>query len=847
MTFPRSTARPNQAPTVWGNWSSTARHGLCIGFLLLVTAAFFSPALFEGKGIHGTDVVSWRANAEVLLDYQERTGERALWAPNTFGGMPAYMITYKMVVPQLDTVINAARSVAWPASHFFVLLASMYLLVFYLTRNHLSGLLSAVAFGFTTYIPIILAVGHSTKFVALAFAPLVVLAFAYTLRNPSVLGGLFFAAALALNLRAKHPQITYYVLMLLLAWWVVEVVWAWRNDDWAPIGKATGWLGLGTGLALLMVAHPYLAIYEYKQFSVRGAEAAAGGGGGGGMAWQKAMQWSQGPKELFTLVMAKAFGGGGQTYWGPKTFTEGPHYIGGVVVALAGLALWRVRSRLVWGLGAGVLATILFSLGKYATWVNWPMFEYFPFFNSFRAPETWLSVSAFGLALLAGVGLDHVLRQRPERSRGRPAGDGGRPLLYAFGAVLGLVLLFRVAPDLFFEFEGPNERQRLERAIQQQRPDLSIESPQVQQFIQKRIQQQKQERRAAFTSSATRTLLAVGAALFLLWLYRRETLPAWAAGGLVVLIVTIDLWGVDRQYLGGDRFSQQPDAEAQIQTFGVDRFLKKKVDEAGSPGHFRVLPLQHPAGGSPMSNAMPSYHYQSAGGYHAAKLQRYQNFIDHVLQLGQGAPNETGLDLINARYVVARQQLPGTEVAYQGGQQGFMVLENPDAVPRGFFVGQTEVVEDPEATWERLRSPSFAPDSVALLPEALDQPVTPLDSNSTPSARLDSYEPPEISWTVETDAPRLFVASEVYYPAGWNAYLDGEQVPIHRVDYLLRGVHVPAGEHTLTMRFEPSADRYGIWVAGLSTIGVYGGILLILGQAYRRRRAGVPDAPSDDE
>lgn len=841
MSLPRSTSRPNQANTIWGGLSPTARHSLCVGFLVLVTVAFFSPVLFEGKGIHGTDVVSWRANAEVLLEHEEHAGERALWAPNTFSGMPAFLMKYNMVVPQLDTLVNAARSVAWPASHFFVLLVGMYLLVFYLTRNHLSGLLSAVAFGFTTYIPIILAVGHSTKFAALAFAPFVVLAFVYTLRNPSLLGGLLFAGALALDLRAKHPQITYYVLMLLLVWWIVELVWAWRNEELVPFGKATGWLGLGTGLGLLMVAHPYLAIYEYKQFSVRGAEAAAGGGGGGsGMAWENAMQWSQGPKELFTLVVAEAFGGGGQTYWGPKTFTEGPHYVGGVVIALVGLALWQVRSRLVWGVGAGVGVTVLFALGKHASWINGPMFEYFPFFNSFRAPETWLSVSALGLAILAGVGLDHVLRRSSKEGSA-----GARPLLYTFGAVLGIVLLFRVGPELFFDFEGPNERERLEQAIQQQRPDLSVENPKVQQFIQNQMQKQKQAREEAFASSATRTLLAVGAVLLLFWLYRRETLPAWAAGALVVLVVTIDLWGVDRQYLGDDRFSPQPDAEAQIRTYDVDRFLKERVEETGGPGHFRVLPLQHPSGGSPMSNAEPSYHYQSVGGYHAAKLQRYQDFVDHVLQLEQGDPNENALDLINARYIVAQQQLPGTEVVYEG-EDNAMVLENPDAVPRGFFVGETEVVEDAEATWERLRDPSFAPDSVALLPEALDEPVTSIDSNSTASTSLETYEPEEITWSVETDAPRLFVASEVYYPAGWNAYLDGEPVPIHRVNYALRGVHVPDGEHTLTMRFEPSADRYGLWVAGLATFGVYGGILVIVGQAYRRRQRAGEEASEED-
>ena len=190
---------------------------------------------------------------------------------------------------------------------------------------------------------------------------------------------------------------------------------------------------------------------------------------------------------------------------------------------------------------------------------------------------------------------------------------------------------------------------------------------------------------------------------------------------------------------------------------------------------------------------------------------------------------------MNTRYIVSRQQLPGTEVAHRSQRSGVLVLENPDALPRAFFVGQTEVVEESERMWERLRSDGFDPRHTALLSRSIDAPVTPIDTSSTAEVALEQYSPDEIKWTVDTDEPRLFVASEVYYPAGWNAYLDGEKVSIHRVDYLLRGVHVPAGEHTLVMRFEPKADRYGTWISAGTTALVYGGIFLMAGIRVRRR------------
>lgn len=833
---------PQAHDTFWERLSDPARHGLCLALLLILSLSFFAPIHFGGQEIHGNDVVSWRAQAEAMLEYEEEAGERALWAPNVFGGMPGYLIHYPKAVPQLDTVFTMLRGFLWPTSHLFLLLAGAYFLVVYLTRNAFSGLVTAAAFGMTTYIPIILKAGHNTKFIALAYAPFVLLAFVYAMRNPSLLASLLFGGSLALQLRAQHPQITYYIMMVIGIWWLVELVGAIRNDraERLPqVGKATGWLALGTVLALLMVAQPYLATYEYKAYSVRGAAVEGGGdgAGGGGMGWEAAMQWSQGPGELVTLAIADAYGGG-EAYWGPKPFTEGPHYLGGIVLALAILALWRVRSNVVYGLGLGTLFTALFALGRHAPWINRPMFEYFPFFDAFRAPETWLSVTALLLAALAGIGLDYALTRSDTRQ-----GERRRSIYVAFGGTLGAVLLLLVLNDAFFSFERPNERQRIVQAIQQQRPDLSPANPQVQQFIEQQIEQQKEQRAEVFRRDAIRTLLFLGAALFLLGLYRNENAPRWLAGFGLALLVVIDLWGVGKRHLNDDVLTEADTAEQQIATYGFDTFIKEQVEAAGGPGHFRALPLAL----NPTNNAMPSYHYEQVGGYHGAKLRRYQNYLDHILGLNrQGPPNENALDLMNTRYIVAQQELPGTRVVYQDERTGLLVLENEDYLPRAFFVGNVEVIEEPEATWARLRDDAFDPGETALLPEPLDAPVTPIDSASTTEVTLQTHTPREIAWEVETDAPRLLVVSEVYYPAGWTATIDGEPAEIHRADYLLRAVHVPEGQHTVTMRFDPPVHTAGVWISAVSTVFVYGGVLVLVGLPYlRRRRHDGAEAPDD--
>ncbi len=839
----RSTSRTKRTHKTggWRTWweerSGRTQHVLCLAALLAVSLGFFAPIHFTGQALVGGDTVQWRAMAEAMIEYQSETGRPALWNPNAFAGMPGYMISYVNQVPQIDDLPALLREVVWPTSHFIFLLAGTYLLGFFLTRGKLAGVLGACAYGLTTYIPIILIAGHNTKFIALCFAPWLVFTFLYAMRRPRLLSGLLFAVALAANLRAGHVQITYYFTFVIGIWWLVELVGAFREETLPHFGRATGWLALGSLLGVLMVAQPYLVNAEYKAETIRGA--GSPGTEQDGLDLDYAMRWSQGPGELLTLAIADAYGGGsGQgTYWGPKPFTEGPHYLGGIVLLLAALGLWRSRRRrAVWALGLAALATVLFALGRHFLALNELMYAYFPLFDAFRAPETWLSATAFTLAVLAVLGLAHVARREEDRAAEERK---TRAVLIASGVAVGLAAFLWLFGGVVLDFERPGERRQIVQRLAQQRPDLSPRNPQVVQVIGQEIQRRRTERRDAFGSDALRTLLFLVLGGAALWGYRRGALPAWAMQAGLALLVVLDLGGVGRRYLNEEALRPTDRITAQIPEYGFDRFILEQRREAGGPGHFRVASFEQ---GNPMTTARPSYYYESIGGYHGAKLRLYQDYIDHIFRDPEtGLPNENALDLLNVHYLIAPQQLPGTEVAYRDEQTGYAVLRNPDALPRAFFVDSTVVIESPEATWQRLRSDDFDPREVALLPAPIEgfKPA-PADTGAAASAVLESYSPREIVWTVETNAPRLLVVSEVYYPEGWHAYLDGEEVPIRRANYLLRAVAVPEGEHRLVMRFEPQSHRVGVWTSAVSTALVYGGVLALLGLAWRRRehRAG---------
>ncbi len=816
----------------WDRLSPCVQHLICLVALLAVTLGFFASVTFGGKTLVGGDTVQWRGMAQSMIEFEQRTGREALWAPNAFGGMPGYMIDYPAAVPQLDSVLGWLRGLGlWPAAYFFSLLVGTYFLVVYLIRDTLAATLGAVAFGLTTYIPLILLAGHNSKFIALSFAPWLLLAYAYVMRRPpdatwqrTLLGGLLFAIALAVNLRAGHVQITYYVAFMIGIAWIVEGVQALREKQGRAFAISTGALALGSILALLMVAQPYLIQAEYKAFTIRAA------GEGGGLGWEYAMRWSQGWGELVTLLIPDAYGGGSsQVYWGAKPGTAGPHYVGVIVLVLAGLALYGVRRRLVWGLGIAAGLMTLFALGEHFAVLNRLMFAFFPLFDAFRVPETWLVAVALALAVLAGFGVYYVARREPT-----PEGVAAktRAVYVALGVTGALLLILLVGHGALFSFEKPSELAQIQQAVASQ-AGVPAGDPRVAQYATQALAEVKAERVDRFTGDAVRALLFLLAAGALLVLQRLGKIPSWALQVGLLLLVTVDLWGVDRRYFNAEdpALRDRSEIEAQIPQYGFDRFIEARVEVAGGPGHFRTLPLALNA----FNDGRTPYFYESVGGYHGAKLALFQDYVDHLLTNPDGTLNPNGLDLLSTRYVISRGPIPGLTQVFEDPQTGMVVLENPNALPRAFFVGATEVVEGQEAAFERLRNPAFDLRTTALLSEPSPVEAAPIDSTSTATVALARFGPREIVWQVETDRPRLLVVDEIYYPAGWHASIGSEPVPILRADYLLRAVPIPAGSHILTMRFDPPRHALGIRISTLATALVYLGALLFAGLLWLRR------------
>lgn len=813
---------PHHLPFLEAPWR---RHLACLVFLFVVAILFLAPVHFSGKSLIAGDTVNWRGMAQSMIEYEEETGDAALWAGRAFSGMPGYMISPELSVPQVDDILRWLRSWLWPTSHLFLLLAGAYWLGWYLTRKSVPGLLTAVAYGFTTYIPVILMAGHNSKFIALAWLPYMLLAFVHVLRRPGLLAALLFAVSVAVNLRAGHVQITYYGVIGALVWWLFDMAGTVRTVGWRTALMTTLWLGLGSLLGLAMVAEPYLAHAEFAAHTIRGA---ASGGAPGGMGWDYAMAWSQGVGELITLLIADAYGGGGGTYWGAKVFTAGPHYFGGVVLVLAVVATLFYRSRDVAAFATAAVVMTLFALGENLSLLNRPMFDWFPLFSSFRVPETWLSVVALFIAMAGSAGLAGLME-----SRGAKGTPWQHPALRVAGGALALVVLLTVFSDVIFPFERPNESGVILSQIQSQYPEVTGSEPQVAQVINQELSRRQEARMEAFSSDSRRTMIVLALFAIALFLYLRKTIPSWAFALTAVLLATFDLTGVGRRYINEDVLTDSQDVVQEVATYPFDTWLTQQRVSQGGYGHFRVFSLEF--GQDPSVNGRPSFHHESLGGYTGAKLRNYQDFLDNVLfTSGRRGINPRALRMMNVRYLVAERGLPGWTLAYQDDATGMSVFESPVPVERAWFVDSTRTETASAAIWSTLQSAGFNPRTEALVGSDLSQLTGPAGETS---ATVETWvHGQEMSFRLETDRPRLLVVSEVYYPEGWKATLNGQSVDIHQVNGLLRGIEVPAGLHLLEMQFEPASFTRGRWITAAAATVTYGTLLFFGFVAIRRRK-----------
>jgi hypothetical protein len=812
--------------------SDRNRHILAGLILFLIPLFLYTATIIGDKQFMGHDTIMWRAGAESVIEARDHMDQEPLWSTNMFSGMPAYVISYVKSVPNLDTLLFDLGKSFYPAMRCWILLMGAYLFFVIQGIRSFTSAMGAILFGFTTYIPIIIGAGHNTKFTAMVFIPWMFLGYWMMSRSDKRWLSLFvFAFALIMELRAGHPQVTYYFFYLLGIWWLVDTVQAYREDRLTPWLQRTGWMAAAGVLALIANLQPYWSIYEYSPYSIRGGSASTAGSNG--LNLEYAFAWSQGWGELLTLIMPALYGGasGEGTYWGPKSVTSGPHYFSGaaIILVILGILLYKRREKYIF-LGTGIL-TMLFSLGYHFRLLNEVMFKYVPYFNKFRTPEMWLIVTVFCMAVLAVYGMDALL----DALESQLSPQQRKQSLIAIAAVVGLAFILAFGTPALFSFEKPGEVQRIAQQAARQNnvsPDNSQLRRQVRNYINQRI---KPDRKAKAESDAKRFLLLtvlVGAVLIAA-MYRK--IPAGYVPILILLIVAYDLVSVDQRYYAES--SLVPDhitREQAVQRQGrqVDRYLQDLVGKDQSYS-WRVFPMAS----NPFNNSVPAYFYPSIGGYSGAKLSRYQEVVDNLLFAGPELINEDVMNMLNVKYLIARQPLPEP---YQPVQQaeGFTVFENPNVLPKAFFVDQVTAVDSPSEALRMLQqTDSFDPSQMAV---AEREESLQLTSDSTASVSVTEYGPREIRLNYSRNSEGYLVLSETYYPAGWHASIDGNTVPIEAANYILRGMKVPAGDHEVTLRFDPASHIWGSRVAWFGNIMVWLLGLGVVAMAWRERNASDP-------
>ena len=804
--------------------SQNKQHIIALAVLFVLPLVLYSAIFFGGQQFFGNDVLQWRAGSESVIEHIENNdGEHPLWATNMFSGMPSYTLHEPAAVPNIDTIIKKLSGDTQPLPFYWVLLGGLYSFFVIQGFRPLTSTAGAIFIGFTTYLPIIIEAGHYNKFLAFAFIPWMLVGYGLLSKSDKKWWGVFiFALSITLELRANHPQVTYYFLYLLGFWWLFDSIIKYRAGQLKQWGLRTGLMIGGGLLAILCSLEGYLTLYEYSQFSTRAGSTLAGAGGSG-LDLQYAFRWSQGFKELLTLIIPGIFGGGSaEAYWGPKPFTAGPHYLGAITFVLALIGIFRYKKNIKYlFLGVGTL-TMLFSLGHHFRLLNEFMFNYVPYFNKFRTPEMWLIVSVFCFSVLAVYGI-HSLT-----ALARNKHESLKPLYAPLGIALAIGVIFTFANESVLSFEKPGERQQLARQVAQQN-NVSPQNPQVQQRVSQFINSRmKPERKEIAQQDATRYfILALLAGGLIIAFYKRRLGVGFFLAGLIIL-AAYDMLSVGNRYVNEKKLvSDNFDAEQMLaqKKRPIDEFLESNV-QTDQPYPYRVFPLLD----NPFNNAVPAAFYPSIGGYSGAKLSYYQDMIDAVLTK-DGTINMPVLDMLNVKYVTYNQPLPFPNMQQVYNQNNSVVMENTDVLPKAFFVDSVALASTPQAAVDKLNSASFNPGEWAIV-ESDQKPTVQADSKA--SVQVTSYQANEIVLQSERSTPGFMVLSEIWYPAGWEATIDDESTKIYKTNFVLRGLKVPAGQHQITLRFEPNSVYWGhlfSWIghAMLLCLGI--GVIVI---SYRK-------------
>ncbi len=812
------------------NWfKRNGIHLAIIGIFIAICFVYFSPAL-QGKALLQSDVIHAQGMQKEIMDFKAKDGKGPLWTNSMFGGMPSYQI-WVQYPNNITTYVISFFKVVFPNPIDTVLLYLLgaYFLFCVLRMNPWLAAAGAIAFAFSSYNFQIIDAGHSNKAIAIAFFAPILAGIIMTFRRQYLTGAAVTALFLAIEIRTNHIQMTYYLFMALLILVGIELYHAIKGKSTRDFIKSFGYLAAATMLAVAVNAGALWTSYEYAKESTRGKSNLTTDKTepNNGLDRDYAYAWSQGVGESLTFLVPNAYGGasgiaeldadsevakaltskgipaeqvlpamqqlyqlGLTTYWGDKQFTSGPWYFGAIICFLFVLGLFIVKNRIKWWILSATLLSLLLAFGRHMPLLSDLFFNYFPLYNKFRAVESILVIAGLLIPLLAILAVKEVAFHTEEPKKLT------KHLLYSVYITGGILLILLLLPTVLLDFRATNHSQFIEQLTQVTNGDRPFAESIANALVQDRISLARMD--------ALRSLVFVLIGAGLIWALINKKLNPQIVFILLAAVILGDMWNIDRRYLNNERFVEKNVLAQQFKPRDVDQMIMR------DPSHFRVFDLSQ---GGPFLNSNPSYFHKSLGGYHAAKLKRYQELIDKQFN---GAINEDVLDMLNTKYVITSDET---------GQKQ-TIQNRSSAAGNAWFVPSVTYVKN--ADQEMSAISSFDPRKVMIVSEEFKSliDVKRIGYDANAFIRLTSYHPDLMAYEYSSGKDVLAVFSEIYYDKGWNAYVDGEKIPYFRADYLLRAAQLPGGNHKLEFRFEPSSYYTG------ETISLIASILLVLALAY---------------
>ncbi len=785
---------------------------------VIVSLAYFSPVL-EGKELFQSDIAQFRGMSKEVKEFRDQYHEEPYWTNRAFGGMPTYQLSTYYPNDYIKKLDGLLRFLPRPADYLFLYFLGFFILLSVLKVDWKLALIGAFGFGFSTYLIIILGVGHNAKAHAIAYMPFVLAGLLLVFQKKYLQGFVLTALAMALEINASHPQMTYYLLFAVLIFGIVQLIEAFKNKELPVLFKQVGILLLAVFLAVGVNATSLLATKEYAEHSTRSKSELTINPDGSpkeitsGLSKEYITQYSFGLLETFDLFIPRFMGGSNSEkldkesytyrflkdkagrkqalgfaenapmYWGDQPIVAAPPYLGAVFVCLFVLGALLVKGHLKKWLLAATIFSIVLSWGKNFDILTNFFIDYVPLYNKFRAVSSIQVIAEIAVPLLAILGLNHFLNTKDDKAEKLKA------FKWAVISVGGLALFFTAAGANLFAFESfrDSNYENMLAGLS----DVLIE-----------------DRRTIFFQDSLRSLVYVVIVACLLWLFLTKKIKKDIVVVGVLILVLLDLVIVDKRYVNNDDFISKSRLEQPFELSPMQaEILKDK-------SHYRVLNFMV----DPLNDGSTSFYHNSIGGYHAAKPRRYQELYE--FQIARN--NMEVLNMLNTKYFI-----------FPGENNVENVQLNEDANGNAWFVDEIEFVDTANEEIRALDSLNTKEKVIVTQNYKAELDHLSLKKDSTASIVLTNYKANEMTYRTESQTEQLAVFSEMYYKDGWNAYVDGEKVPYMRANYVLRAMLIPAGNHEIQFKFEPEVIETGRNISLVS----YGLLLLIpLGWYFKERK-----------